>query len=277
MLVSVNSQELLEKESELPVPFGTFISPFLGMIACEAGVPAGLFGLQLCIALENDIPFINWGQPGTKMRSAIIDFTASSATFVRATEEMGARFKEEYGHFIETPAIYEIGNDEKETIWQDVKDEVIDKGLVTFIYLHGMPGFFGSDFQKELLNAKRTAFSANACLLLDHVTESSVYDRTDREVLRKVLSPSVIRRDHEDAIALMDWIWYTAPVSQETASFVSGTIDAPKGAMIYANKVVRKDKTIRGKDMKGAEKGLFYLYRESGSPLIPAKLSSIPA
>lgn len=294
LLTLVNTDSAARREENYP--FGVFRFPSLGMIACPPDVPAEIFGSQLCYAMANDFPFLGWGNPGIAVKSAVIDFTGSAGPISRIMDTMRIYYEDEVkknmkavqraaGHPVsvpehvetEAPLLFSFDTSdlparhsapEALALAGYIRETLIDKYGVGFIYLHGVSGFYDDAFYQCAALLKSLAMTGRTCVIMNHVISSVVYDPESQDAMRGALSHSMIRKSHEEACALMDWTWFVAPGTQGVIRNIANTDIKlpPENSAFYINKISQPNKFLSG-DMaqktgqKGPNSGLFYLYK----------------
>lgn len=293
-MMEVDESRTVMKREEL-YPFDVFRFPSLGMLACPPEVPAEIFGMQLCFAMANNAPFLNWGPPGITCKTAMIDFTASDynilkirASLVKYYEKLAADVAPDQGRpqKIESPRLfgYDCSKSECEFMREDndayidYLSKLIDDGY-DFIYVHGISGFYDKSFYNCVSRMKRLTVDKFACMIVNHVIASVVYNKDSEGALRGPLSHAMIRESHQEATAIMDWVWFVAPTTQGIIQSVSGSgiSNMPAaGASLFANKIVWPNRHVSlgqsRRDMHSPVNGLFYLYKSSAPILFSIQL-----
>lgn len=294
MLTLVEPEKYITEKESYPYN-GAFRFPSIGMIACPPEVPAEVLGIQLCFSMGNDLPFVNWGVPGMSVTTAVVDFTNSHYAFAKIVETLRAYYESEAKKNIrsigeklkgkvEVPDKIDIRlplmfryetrdlpvrhmKDENLALISYLHDTIIEKYGATFIYIHGISGFYDEAFYDCIALMKAITVAKNACVILNHVISSKYYG-DGRDSMREALSHQMIRKTHEEASALMDWSWFVAPATENMIRDVSNASikrdSAISGnASFYINKFVQPNKCITPDDKmpRPSTDRLFYTYK----------------
>ena len=257
-------------------PFGKFRHPSLGMLACPPEIPSGTIGIQLLYCLENDFPFIGWGEPGGRYKTAFIDFINDCGTVGYMQKAMRDYMQEldPNRKNISNPLFLSykntsMSNDDPHnaiTMVESLKD-TIQKERLKIVFLHGISGYFRNSFFPLMAALKGLTMEEGTCVIITHVIASVVYGEPSPEMFRGPLSYKMVRDEHLESMGILDWSWFIAPATQ--ASIQAVVKAAPRvgakntNVSYYANKMIQMSKQT-----DSSSQGLFYTYKQSKAPIL---------
>lgn len=296
MLFNLDSRKIGLKHKELYLYDGAIRYPSLGMFVCPPDIPAEVYGMQLCFSLANDLIFTkNWGTPGYKLNSVVMDFTNSDYNLVKIREALKEYYKDinDSDDMLNVPALYNFsgaetnprhGLEEIQNLIEGVMTIIRDE-KANVIFINGISGYYDDNFYDCVSRLKKATVEHGACIIITHVVASVVYQQpvNGQSALREPLSHAMIRPGHLEASALMDWIWFVAPTTQSMIQEVSnsGIAAIPSGVNLYANKLVQPNKFISLSNLKFAQNfnkpwsSLFYFYKGPAPVLFDVELTGV--
>lgn len=273
-----------------------FRVPSVGMLACPADIPAEIYGMQLCFAINNNIPFLDWGKPGFKMRSAIVDLTHSDYNLLKIRKFLAYEYlpdilrKNNLPQEIDIPEIWSLDlateagkfREKAHDCFIEYMSKIISDNGFRFIYLHGLSGYYDESFYDCISRLKKISIDSEMSVIVNHVVATCIYDTQNKaNILRAPLSHIMIHKSHLEASALMDWSWFVTPV---TADFIASVHkkrpeDGASNANLYANKIIYPvryvERQSEDEEKNCPVKTIFYTCKYKGPVMIPLKLTSM--